>query len=370
MSSTIRRRAYSTVRDAVRHKRRTRLSVALAGGTAVALAYNFSTTPLLAEIKVEAESPKKLDYSQHAQVSMSWERPGCYVWGSNKKGVSDPSSSDAYAKIATRISAFDGMALRDLKVSENIGVAVLDSGDVYQWGQAYHGVTPKRKKGTQTSEITPEATLKGKAIRRIELGANEIYCLSKKGEVYVLPYSREEQQSGGRVQESKWFGLSSAPADISYKTILSDLTQGDSIKEIAAGLDHLVLLSQFGTVFTAAPSIRGNVKGQLGITNWQASSDEKTIRSGEVTGFKKNSKSIAIAAGDHHSVVLDEDGEVFTFGSNAHGQLAFDFNAESSDVSTPTMVSVASLYPRNYAVKCLKIAAGGKNTYMVISTLR
>lgn len=30
------------------------------------------------------------------------------------------------------------------------------------------------------------------------------------------------------------------------------------------------------------------------------------------------------------------------------------------------MVSVSGLYPRNYAVRCLQIAGGGKNTYMVI----
>ncbi|RYE98213.1 MAG: hypothetical protein EOO77_37640, partial [Oxalobacteraceae bacterium] len=298
---------------------------------------------------------------------MSWERPGCYLWGSNRKGVSDPSSSDTYTKSATRIAAFDGMALRDLKVGEEMGVAVLDSGDVCQWGHSYYGPPQKRKKGAAVEVREPIVTLRGKDIKKVEIGASAIYCLSKRGEVYVLPYSQDAQQSGPKVKESRWMGLSSAEASISYSIVKSDLSKGDKIVDIAAGLDHLLLLSQAGSIFSASMSQKGNARGQLGLPNWSTSQDGHVINASLITGFKQSSKATAIAAGDHHSIVLDSDGEVFTFGANAHGQLAFDFNAaDTSDVAVPTMVSVSGLYPRNYAVRCLKIAGGGKNTYMVI----
>lgn len=162
-------------------------------------------------------------------------------------------------------------------------------------------------------------------------------------------------------------GLSSAISEIAYQSIKTNLSSGDSIQDIAAGLDHVLMLSRAGAVYTASPSQSGNARGQLGLSQWSYESNGHLLNAFPVTGFKKSSKSVAIAAGDHHSIVLDEDGEVFTFGSNNHGQLAFEFgSSDTTDVSTPTMVSVASLYPRNYAVRCLSIAGGGKNTYMVV----
>lgn len=306
-----------------------------------------------------------LDFSQHAQISMSWEKPGLYIWGSNRKGVADPASADVYTKSATRLAAFDGMALRDLKVNEDMGVAVLDSGDICQWGHAYSGPPAKRRKGVSITTTAPETTLRGKNIKRVELGANCIYCLSRNGEVYVLPYSRDEQQNGPKCTESRWMGLYSGTAEVSYRLLKSSLPKGDKIVDIASGLEHVLMLSAQGNVYTAASSQFGNARGQLGVKDYlYDTTSQETL---PITGFKKNSKITAIAAGDHHSIVLDEDGEVFTFGANAHGQLAFDFNSsDTSDVSTPTVVSVSGLYPRNYAVRCLKIAGGGKNTYMVV----
>lgn len=356
----------------MRRKRQTHAGIALfaAAGGLGAWSYALNDGRLLLHTEGPAAglAAPALDYSQHAQVSMSWERPGLYTWGSNRKGVADPASADTYTKAATRIRSFDNMALRDLKVNEDMGVAVLDSGDVCQWGHAYFGAPVKRKKGVPVTAMEPETSLQGKDIRRVELGANSIYCLSGNGEVYVLPFSREEQRSGPKVTETRWMGLSSGQSQISYRQLRSDLSKGDKIVDIAAGLDHLLLLSKHGNVYTAASSQLGNARGQLGVKDYvHDTTAQESSWSLPVTGFKKNSKITAIAAGDHHSIVLDEDGEVFTFGANAHGQLAFDFNSsDTSDVSTPTVVSVSGLYPRNYAVRCLKIAGGGKNTYMVV----
>lgn len=371
MPSTFRhtaKRSYATFRNASAKKNGlSQAGAAAAVITTASLVYALPARTLQAEAKVEAPVLTNVDYSQHAQVSMSWQNPGCYVWGSNKKGVADPSSGDTYTKAATRITHFDGMALRDLKVSEDMGVAVLPSGDVCQWGHSFHGPPVKRKKGVPVLTMEPDVTLSGKDIKKVELGKDVIYCLSKKGEVYVLPYAKEAQQSGPKVTESRWMGLTSVESNISYRRIKSDLAKGDIVEDIAAGLDHVLMLTRTGEVYTASTNQLGNAGGQLGLSEWSCSSDGQCVQAYPVVGFKKSSKSIAIAAGDHHSVVLDEDGEVFTFGSNNHGQLAFEFNSsDTSDVSTPTMVSVTNLYPRNYAVRCLKIACGGKNTYMVV----
>ncbi|BFZ56477.1 hypothetical protein PYCC9005_003523 [Savitreella phatthalungensis] len=299
-----------------------------------------------------AQALAGLEYSQHAQVSMFWEQPGVYLFGSNKQGVANPSSNETYTKAPTRLADFDGMALRDLQVGENMGVAVLDNGDVVQWGDKYSG-----ERAGKT-----EVTLRGKNIIRVQVSSQSIFALAQGGQVYALPFSRDEQLKGPKVAESAFFGLSSTDASISYKTV--EVPTGDQITDIATGVDHLVMLTRSGKIYTAASSHSGNVRGQMGLPSYEHDSAASSISSQLVTGFR-NAPAVAIAAGEHHSVVLDSDGEVFTYGSNGHGQLGFDFNADSQDVSTPTSVAVQQLYPRNYNVRCLKIAAGGKNTFMV-----
>ena len=297
-----------------------------------------------------------LEYSQHAQVQMFWENPGVYLFGSNRGRVANPASSESYTKQPVRLTELDGLALRDLKVGEDMGVAVLDNGDVVQWGDKYWG--EKRETGDRLTDVT----LKGKNITKVELSSDTVFALAQSGEVYALPYGRQDQLEGPKTQEPAWFGLSTSPSTISYRRVRGK----DTFTDIATGKDHLVLLSGQGQVFTAATTVRGNSRGQMGLHGHTAQDvDACDIEAHLVLGFK-NAPAVSIAAGEHHSVVLDSDGEVFTFGANGHGQLGFEFQAESQDVSTPTSVAVSQLYARNFAVRCRSIAAGGKNTFMVI----
>ena len=77
---------------------------------------------------------------------------------------------------------------------------------------------------------------------------------------------------------------------------------------VSAGVDHSMVLGQDGSVWTAG----ANYFGQLG--------DGSTIsKHSFVQVLSTDGK--AVAAGGYHSVVLKKDGTVWTMGDNKHGQL-------------------------------------------------
>jgi alpha-tubulin suppressor-like RCC1 family protein len=78
-----------------------------------------------------------------------------------------------------------------------------------------------------------------------------------------------------------------------------------------------------------------------------------------------------LASGDYHSVVLDTEGRVFSFGDNSSGQLGFEWNAESPYIDTPSLLAINRLYQgTNQTPKVTNISAGGQNSFFSIDATR
>ncbi|KAM3450002.1 hypothetical protein MY3296_006463 [Beauveria thailandica] len=76
-----------------------------------------------------------------------------------------------------------------------------------------------------------------------------------------------------------------------------------------------------------------------------------------------------IAAGDHHSAVLDKTGRIFAFGDNTFGQLGFASDGEPVNY-TPDTIAVNQLYAKSGLVaNVTSIAAGGVNTYFTVDAV-
>jgi alpha-tubulin suppressor-like RCC1 family protein len=108
-----------------------------------------------------------------------------------------------------------------------------------------------------------------------------------------------------------------------------------------------------------ATSSEGNTFGQLGIPT--------TRPPVLLTPYKVPSPSIdpaiQIAAGEHHSMILTSRGEVFSWGSNAQGQLLQPFATNNFACPVPTLVPLQKLAPG--VTKVMQIAAGGANSFLV-----
>ncbi|KAG9675721.1 hypothetical protein KCU99_g3859, partial [Aureobasidium melanogenum] len=301
--------------------------------------------------------------SQHLQVRKSWENPGVYACGSNAGKVVAPDSDATYIKTPRRIKFFDGKLLRDIKLDKNFGAAIDEQGNLLQWGLDY---------SKDTTE--PTVTLKGKNLVSLAISKDRILGLSSSGSVYSLPVSAADQASGAKPSESSWIPFWSSTSSISYRTIVpSDMSYSEKVSTIDSGLEHALLLTSKGRLFSMASATDAYpTRGQLGVPglSWDNKPAGPYYQPHELTTLRGFNIS-KIACGDYHSIVADTDGRVFAFGNNTSGQLGFDYNTESAVVDTPALLPLQKLYAGSSQIPVVtSIAAGGANSFLTVDATK
>ncbi|OLN96182.1 Protein FMP25, mitochondrial [Colletotrichum chlorophyti] len=312
------------------------------------------------------EENRDLISSQHLQVKKSWENPGVYAWGSNVGKVIDPQSKETVIKSPRRIAYFDGQLLRDIKLTQDFGAAVTEKGDLVQWGLGFSNTDP-----------SPTETLKGKDISKIAVSNDRVVALSKNGSVYSVPAARSDQAPSLKAleqpqQSASWipFWSSSGTETIKSRNLTPrGLGRGEKVVDISSGLQHCLLLTSKGRVFSAAASTSEYpTKGQMGIPglSWATRPEGPYDQPQEITGLSGFNIS-KIATGDLHSVALDKDGKIFTFGDNTFGQLGLPVEANSRQLDVPALLPTAKLYANTGLIpRITSIAAGGNNTFFTV----
>lgn len=350
-------------------------SIAAGGGALYTLGYPQSlhaeAIPAPAEVKFEAarkkassrEDNRDLISSQHLQVKKSWENPGVYAWGSNSGRVVAPDSDEISVKTPRRIPYFDGKLIRDIKLDRNFGAAIAENGDLLQWGAGF---------STRTTDPIP--TLRGKDLVKLSISRDRIIALSSSGNIYSVSASQEDQLSGPKPLESSWFPFWSSRSSMSYRKIqLKDLVWGERISDISSGLEHCLILTSKGRLFSAASGTEDfPSRGQLGVPGltWTTRPQGPYDQPHEISTLKGFEIS-KIAAGDFHSLAADKAGRVFAFGDNSVGQLGFDPSPESPIIDAPSLLPIEKLYKGTSLLpKITNIAAGGVNSFFTIDATR
>ncbi|KAF4899550.1 Protein FMP25 [Colletotrichum fructicola] len=311
------------------------------------------------------EENRDLISSQHLQVKKSWENPGVYAWGSNVGKVIDPKAKESVVKLPRRIPYFDGKLLRDLKLTQDFGAAVTEKGDIVQWGLGFSKTDP-----------SPVETLKGKDISKITVSNDRVIALSSNGSVYSLPAARNDQETGAKLEpqskSSSWipFWSSSGPETVNFRILTpKSLSRGEKVIDVKSGLQHCLLLTSKGRVFSAAASTSEfPSNGQMGIPglSWTSRPAGPYDQAHEITGLS-GFKIAKIAAGDLHSAALDKDGKLFTFGDNTYGQLGLPAEAIYQRIDVPSLLPTAKLYANSGLIpKITSVAAGGMNTFFTV----
>jgi alpha-tubulin suppressor-like RCC1 family protein len=349
-------------------------SLTVGGGFLYALGYprNLYAEVIPAPAEVKFEEPRRkassreenrdLISSQHLQVKKSWENPGVYCWGSNSgKLIYD--SDEPNIKLPRRLPYFDGKLLRDLKLDRNFGAVITENGDLLQWGTGY-----------STETLEPTATLRGKDLVKLAISRDRIIALASGGEVYSIPASQADQNEGPKPSENSWIPFWKGRSRISYRKIHpSNLSWGEKVLDISSGLEHCLLLTSRGRVFSAASATEDfPTKGQLGVSGltWTTRPEGPHDQPHEITTLR-GFEIVKIAAGDYHSLTVDNQGRVFAFGDNSLGQLGFDYNPEAPTVDAPSLLAIDRLYKgTNMVPRVTNVAAGGVNSFFTVDATR
>ncbi|PBP19205.1 hypothetical protein BUE80_DR009987 [Diplocarpon rosae] len=351
------------------------ISITVGGGLLYSLGYPRAThaEEIPAPAEVTFEQPRKkassreenrdLISSQHLQVKKSLENPGVYAWGSNDGRVVAPDSDEITIKTPRRIKYFDRKLLRDMRLDKNFGAAISENGDLLQWGA-----------GFSTDTRDPIPTLKGKDLVKLSISKDRVIALSSNGKLYSVPASRKDQISGPKPLESTWIPFWSSRSSISYRKIkLPDLFWGERISDVSSGLEHSLILTSRGRLFSVASGTEDfPSRGQLGIpgltwTTRPAGPYDQPHEISTLKGFEISK----IAAGDYHSLALDKAGRVFAFGDNSLGQLGIEPSPESPIIDAPSLLPIERLYKGTFLQpKVTGIAAGGVNSFFTIDATR
>jgi alpha-tubulin suppressor-like RCC1 family protein len=248
--------------------------------------------------------------------------------------------------IATPIDTTNlaGKTITKMAAGERHSLLLADDGTVFSFGNNGDGATGL---GT-TAEFEPVATpidttnLTGVTIKQVAAGERHSLLLADDGSVFSFGAHDEGQGGLGPSLGS----LIATPIDTTNLA-------GKTIAQVAAGRFHSLLLTDDGTVF----SFGSNSEGQtgLGIEGFTNTRVATPIDTTNLAG-----KTITqVAAGDRLSLLLADDGTVFSFGSNRFSQLGLGTNILRTAFATPIdMTNLAGL-------RVIGISAGDSHSLLL-----
>ncbi|ODQ57201.1 hypothetical protein WICANDRAFT_36060 [Wickerhamomyces anomalus NRRL Y-366-8] len=299
--------------------------------------------------------------------------PGLYIWGDNSNGITGDKNSIS-TKWPLRHPWFDGKLLKKVTIGEHSALAIDPKGDLIQWGNGY-----KRNSD-------PEYTIKGEGLQFAKISNGAIYALNKNNEILVIPESSKDQQDFKGLQRRNWAFISSTK---NFTKVPLDLLQkGETIKDFETGAEHLVALTDKGRAFSAATGFNQLPKsqGQYGLpeySHFNKPPAPNTLH--EITllnnSIEKNKKGKVdhieprfikkIAVGNYHTLALDENGEVFSFGQNTFGQLGQPVNYDTEFITIPKKVELLSKHvKRDLFPDVIDIHAGGDTSFCTINPVK
>jgi alpha-tubulin suppressor-like RCC1 family protein len=189
------------------------------------------------------------------------------------------------------------------------------------YGQLGSGNYDERKYPSIVSALDDEKII------AVSAGDDHCLLLNDRGQVFVLG-SNEFGQLGLKPEEVEREGFE-IDENITIP-ILLDTTGIGEIIAVSAGSSYSMILNSQGQVF----SFGTNDVGQLGLGNTH---DQITPT---MIDHIKIGKVVAISAGDHHSLILNSQGQVFSFGANTYGQLGL---GDIKDRTIPTLINTSEM---------------------------
>ena len=261
-------------------------------------------------------------------------------------GRTGQGTDDGYTLIATPIKTTNLMGETITEVATGTGHSLLvtEDGTVFSFGSNYRGGTGLGTDSGGTYIATPIDTtnLTGTTITQAAGGGAFSLLLADDGTVFSFGENYEGQNGQG-IHDSNGT-LVATPIDTTNLA-------GTAITQVAAGYDHGLLLADDGAVFAFGKDDYGEIG--------QGTSHGYTLVATPIVTTSLAGKAITqMAAGEHFSLLLADDGTVFSFGKSDWGQAGLGPSL-GSRIATP-------IHTTNLAGKTItQVAADGSHSLLL-----
>ena len=254
-----------------------------------------------------------------------------YAWGKNEYGqLGNDSTINSPIPVAVKTTGtpMDGKKIIQIHAGYEHSLALASDGTVYTWGRNNFG---QLGKNDATDAHIPAAVrtlgtpMAGKIIVQLAAGNSQSIALASDGTVYTWGWNQYGQLGNGTTMNSR--------IPVAVVTAGTPLA-GKTISQIAAGNAHALAMTDDGTMYTWG----WNQHGQLGNNSTINSSLPVIVKT---TGTPLAGKMIIqiTSGGSPNSLVLANDGTMYTWGWNRYGQLGN--GTTGIDAKTPVAVSTA-----------------------------
>ena len=250
-----------------------------------------------------------------------------YAWGKNEYGqLGDDSTTNSPVPVAVKTAGtpMDGKTIIQIHAGYEHSLALASDGTVYAWGRNNSGQLGKND-ATDTHIPAAVQTLgtpmAGKVIVQLAAGNSQSMALASDGTVYTWGWNQYGQLGNGTTTNSR--------IPVAVVTTGTPLA-GKTISQIAAGNAHALAMTDDGAIY----SWGWNQYGQLGNGTTTNSRIPVAV---VTTGTPLAGKTIIqiTSGGSPNSLVLADDGAMYTWGWGQYGQLG------DSTIGTDAKVPVA-----------------------------
>ncbi|XP_071099304.1 secretion-regulating guanine nucleotide exchange factor-like [Haliotis cracherodii] len=274
--------------------------------------------------KTTLTSVEELEDQQIIKAAGGWDftlalsvKGEVFSWGSNAFGQLGSRTTKS-SSIPVVVNIPGRPKVVDVSAGLRHAVAITESGQVYTWGQGRKGqlgvdLPPKVHKVNQPTEVKLPGSL---SARLAVAGSNHTAVLTSTGEVCMWGCNRHGQMTLNPETTSQHALPHQVP---------SEMFNGRRVVSLHSGWTHLVSCTEDGSVYTWGRADYG----QLG-----RSCDRSHDWIPRPVISLQNSK--AVTCGSEHSLAIDADGHLVTWGWNEHGMCA---TGDEVNVKVPHMVA-------------------------------
>jgi len=231
-----------------------------------------------------------------------------YAWGDNSAGQlgnGNNISSDIPVTVSTN-GVLAGKKIIGIAAGMRHSIVVTSDGNLYSWGYNAHGQLGNAStiNSNVPVAIAPASSIEGKSFIAVAAGAYSCTAISTDGQLVAWGWNSNGQLGIGN------YSFITVPWKVDYSIAL----KGKKMVYVSSGYEHTIALDSDGRAYAWGVG----EEGRLGNASGTNSMVPVYVYSLGILAGKKITK---VAAGCYHSLALDSEGRVYSWGRNAEGQL-------------------------------------------------